>query len=108
MAQSQSLTNFYNAYAEWLEANAPEHPVFDRGSGLCLQLLRYCIDFGVDVDARHAHMDEFTEQLTQAGLCDRYPFDIDDQSYLSSSRRMTCHLNPNRIAWVREHVGESA
>lgn len=107
MTQSAELTKFYRDYLAWVESGAPEHPVFDRDSGLCLQINRYTND-----DIGNELADELENQFIDAGLCDTFPFNGGGvwfggaglSNYLAESSAHTCHLNEARMAWVRDHI----
>lgn len=102
--QSKELTEFYQAYATWLDDGAPEGQVFSRKDGLCDNLYEYCTSKGMrrlwaELDA------EMMEQFSAAGLHSIYPFNHGrSASYCSASNHDRHYLNPRRIAWVKAHA----
>lgn len=106
MSQSSLLSDFYRDYLAWVDSGAPEHPVFDRNSGLCLQLDMYVSYVDIEVYAN-----DFESQLVEAGLCEAFPFNggykYGDttalKDYTNECRSHACHLNEARIQWVRDH-----
>lgn len=94
--QNKLLQAFYNTYAAWLDAGAPEGQPFYRHAGLCHNLGK----FGGDRDAYV----EMTRQFEAAGLDYKYPFDYNMENYRSQSDDETMHLNPERIKWVKDHA----
>lgn len=92
-----TLQQFYNAYAAWLDAGAPDDQPFTRHTGLCYNLYK----FGGNNDVRK----EMTRQFEEAGLDSHYPFndgDVDD--YEIRVDDLTQHLNLKRIQWVKDHA----
>ena len=107
---SEYLTNFYCAYAEWLVVGAPQGQPFDRSSGLCYNLCKYMSWITSDRDLRVAVQNEMRAQFWVAGLHKEYPFTPANAGlgrmhvYDTESQRNECHLNKDRIAWVRLHA----
>lgn len=102
---SDELKAFYRAYLAWLEAGAPEGMPFLRGLGLCSSV--------PDVVTRAYSYDvrqEMKRQFREAGLNSTLPFNShpgateDLPNYGDECNSGACHLNPKRIAWVREHA----
>lgn len=96
----QTLKDFYRAYADWLDAGAPQGKPFVRNNGLCLNLL---LKMPRSYEETNAAFEEMTEQLCEAGLDTLFPFDTREEY----SKCDNMHLNPRRIAWVRAHVEEN-
>lgn len=96
--QSQTLTNFYRAYLAWVEAGAPEknEHEFKRRIGLCSNL--HWFTFPNDFP-----LEEMTRQFAAAGLDSFHPFSRSIE-YRDEKVAGTCHLNNNRMSWVREHA----
>ena len=90
------LQAFYNAYAAWLDAGAPEGQPFLRETGLCHNLGK----FGGDRDAYV----EMTRQFEAAGLDYRYPFNNGKYDYLCHAYNDNQHANPLRVQWVKDHA----
>lgn len=106
---SEYLTNFYCAYAEWLVFGAPDGQPFDRGYGLCGNLCQYICERTEDRSLRVDVQDEMREQFLAAGLHACYPFSPNVgfgrmHFYDTECGRDECHLNKDRIAWVRLHA----
>lgn len=89
-----TLQQFYNDYAAWLDAGAPEGRPFDRGYGLCHNLGKFA--------DRDAHI-EMTRQFEAAGLDIDYPF-TGRYQFETDFDNETMHLNPKRIQWVKDHA----
>lgn len=106
---SEYLTNFYCAYAEWLVFGAPHGQPFDRDVGLCGNLCKYICDRTEDRDIRIDVQDEMKAQFRAAKLHQFYPFSPTIgfnrmHFYDAECDRYECHLNEDRIAWVRLHA----
>lgn len=91
-----TLQQFYNAYAAWLDAGAPQGQSFLRGTGLCHNLGK----FGGDRDAYI----EMTRQFEAAGLDYRYPFNDGEGDYMTHSGQEDHYINPLRVQWVKDHA----
>lgn len=124
MTQSKQLTEFYNAYNDWLEAGAPERvrvvkflpwitkaATFTRYNGLCINLSRWAKSIiKADNITTTALVREQEALFHDAGLSRYYPFDALDYANLSNtsynlrSRIGTVHECPKRIAWVKAHL----
>ena len=93
-------------YRDWLEAGAPEHPVFNRHWGLCASVGKYALvskrriaSFS-DASAWYGKVrTKFEGMFVLEGLDRDYPFGGPDL-YFRETRNDTCHLNPLRRAWV--------
>ena len=90
-----TLKEFYQAYAAWLDAGAPDNKPFSRAVGLCANLTRFA-------DAPDDLRREMIGQFKAAGLDSRYPFGSEVGYYIFYIFAKQ-HLNPKRIEWVREH-----
>lgn len=97
----KTLTDFYRDYAEWLDSGAPNGDVFRQNSGLCSCLTRW-INAKCVTEDLHGDMET---QFLCAELDYTYPFnDGDHYGYAREVRTNACHLNLERIEWVREHA----
>lgn len=111
-AQSELLTQFYRAYAGWLDDGAPQAvQIFQRDAGLCGNVMSWAAAIGKDGLHRKLLRDELRMQLKHAGMDMDYPFSPADapcgpHHYYHSieQTRLICHLNPKRIEWVRDHA----
>jgi hypothetical protein len=112
MSQSDELTAFYQAYVDWLDVGAPEtvlHPKnpfeFLRGVGLCGNLRLFC--FQHSCYGHHTmYAGEMIRQFVEAGLDKQYPFNRyskDENSMSIEMRQDTCHINPKRLQWAKNH-----
>lgn len=108
--QSQLLTEFYNAYNDWLEAGAPDGVMFHREVGLCSNIASW----GNSTKFDHVGGDpafstvatlryEMTMQFDADGLSKHYPFG-NLSEYTDCRNNSTQHLDPKRIAWVKAHL----
>lgn len=97
----KTLTDFYRDYAAWMDSGAPNGDVFRQNRGLCTCLSRWCAANGIN---EYLNVD-MNWQFVSANLDSIYPFNGGDhQGYSREVRKNACHLNPERIAWVREHA----
>ena len=94
--QSEKLTQFYQAYAQWLDDGAPQDAPFTRTCGLCYNLRKSSKSLKL--------LKEMWEQFTSAGLHEDWPFHNSFIEYDQEGNADKCHLNPKRNAWVREHA----
>lgn len=98
----KTLTEFYRDYAAWLDAGTPDGTIFHNGSGLCANLHKWEAASGLRYGELAAQM---CWQFKAAGLDWVVPFNSGDlKSYEREVRSKTCHLNPARVAWVRERA----
>lgn len=92
---SEELQSFFDAYANWLNAGAPERQPFSRARGLCgnLRLNRFeSLDIFAATDTELSNM--FNAVL--------YPFG--EESYCLGILKGTLHLCPKRRAFVFAHA----
>lgn len=89
-----TLQQFYNDYAAWLDAGAPEGQPFYRNLGLCASVTQY---------PYHQPRWKIKKQLEDAGLDKIYPFGGEYQ-FETDFDNATMHLNPERIKWVKDHA----
>lgn len=86
-----ALRQFLSDWLAWAEAGAPEHPVFTRFWGLCFCAHKYGgVPLGIEIEIMSGPK--------------RFPFG----GPKDFQRRMdegTQHLNPARLAWVRQQLG---
>lgn len=92
-----SLQQFYNAYAAWLDAGAPDGQPFTRHTGLCINLYDWS-----DCDDQLTW--ELENHFNEGQLDVNYPFNEDGEDYRMETQRDECHLNPKRIQWVTYHA----
>jgi hypothetical protein len=95
MAQSQKLTDFYNAYNNWLNDGAPAHELFSRETGLCSCIIMWLPGYLQIIEMR--------SQFAAASLSTCYPFNEEFDDYLADTNK-GAHLNPKRIQWVKDHL----
>lgn len=97
MKQSDNLTKFYRAYLAWANDGAPKNNIYNfwPAYGLCYNARLY--------DSWGGQRNEMRAQFMYAGLDVEIPFNV-PSSYKHESAENTCHLNPRRMAWVREHA----
>lgn len=101
--QSELLTQFYRAYAGWLDAGAPRLPltIFSRDSGLCRNLRLWLNNVG-KLDYYRSLRREMEEQFSPMNVL--YPFNGNSWAYQNEREAEKCHLNEQRIKWVRDHA----
>jgi len=100
---SPELKSFYQAYTAWLDDGAPEDAPFSRCNGLCSNLIRFMKQQAVSLAQCWPLANELEQQFDSRGLSDSYPFG-DVEEYENECNANECHLNPLRIAWVKEHA----
>lgn len=95
--QNKTLQQFYNDYAAWLDAGAPEGQPFVRSQGLCINLWDWS-EHNVNLDI------ELSNQFKDAGLDEDYPFNVNGNDHHRETDSELMHLNPLRIKWVKDHA----
>lgn len=100
--QSKQLTQFYQAYSDWLDIGAPDKKPFWRMFGLCANLsdMQFRFDIYDSVDR------EMQSQFAELGKTYGIPFNEDRVDYYKEKERAECYLNPKRIAWVKSHLNQ--
>jgi hypothetical protein len=101
MTQSKELTEFYNAYAKWLDDGAIEGKPFTRGYGLCTNLEDFYFDS--ERPYRNNICRELVTQFVTANLNSLCPFNLAG-TYSYECSHDLIHLNHYRIQWVRDHL----
>ena len=86
-----ALRQFLADWLAWAEAGAPKHPVFTRHWGLCGCAFHY---------GGHRLRHEVRKALSFVS----YPFGGENEFNIRIKDR-TQHLNPARLAWVRQQLG---
>lgn len=87
------VAKFCRAYVKWLDRGAPEREPFWRWFGLCYNSGIFELD------------DIVGDILEDEGLDPDFPFNGGNEDmYKEEARDGIMHLNPERIAWVREHA----
>lgn len=88
----KTLKDFYQTYAAWLDAGAPDGKPFYRHLGLCAAATNYGPGIRWEVK----------KQFIAAGMDPLYPFG-GEYAFETEYDNATAHLNPERIEWVREN-----
>ena len=109
MQQSNLLTQFYQAYAAWLDDGALDNVVFSRAHGLCTNLMRWCTVTDQEIRILRDLHRELGDQFFQARMSELVPFNKDIVHYHIEQgdgglRQAACHLNRKRIEWVMQHA----
>lgn len=99
-----NLEMFYRDYAAWLDAGAPEHQPFSRSEGLCYSLIVWCYHKNTGESGKTVLLMALSMSFHQAGLLRGTPFNEGITEFSLEAQGKACHLNPKRIAWVREHA----
>lgn len=85
----------YTRLKEWLADATSDSPSWlVKETGLCSYM--DSVDFVWE-------MKTFWEEQ---GLDTNFPFNYPEGSYYQESGKRLCHLNPRRLAWVRERIAE--
>lgn len=99
------LMDFYKAYLDWFNRNAPELKPFTKGTGLCHNFAEFIRS---NYAGRNFHLKDFMialkDQFREANLDVEYPFNNGDDEFYSFDVDTGTHLNPSRIQWVRDRV----
>lgn len=99
MNQDEILKQFYQEYCDWLMAGAPKHPSFKKHHGLCSALFLW-----LEPGFKERVLTRLREHLSNSGLSTLFPFNSSGRNYFQESRNNACHLNPKRIAWVKQQL----
>jgi hypothetical protein len=98
MAQSKELTAFYRW---WLEESQKDDPIESvKRYGLCSNIYLYCGNYNLN---GYCLFCEMTNQFNKEGPCGLFPFNSDG-SYAAEVFSDSCHLNPKRVQWVKDHL----
>lgn len=117
---SPELQGFYNAMAEWVNADTPDNNVlnFCKGYGLCANLGNYLDCLAVPNDISDSVRGELAMQFIEAGLTPLYPFNNvatndavtflgerreTEITFISERKRNELYSNPRRLAWIHSH-----
>ena len=98
----KTLEGFYQAYLDWLDNGAPPYRPFSRGLGLCSNLRYYTGVENIFVLTRLER--QLSDQFEDAGLSSAYPFGEEAFDLCLDENNM--HLDPNRIAWVKNQLAK--
>lgn len=103
--QSELLTQFYKDYLAWIDDGAPSQPTFKRHMGLCGNLRMWAIHYLCMNDIEYREIrNELKEQFCAKFLDYLHPFHLFASEFNAEVDQDTCHLNVNRIQWVRSHA----
>lgn len=92
----KTLKQFFQAYIDWVDAGAFEHPTFTRRYGLCMNLNLWSdYDEELRQELRGLFAQDFGTTYTPFG-----------EHYDKEFRNSIMHLNEARINWVRKQLGE--
>jgi len=94
---SEELKAFLTEWLAWAESGAPRHPIFTPKYGLCTNSMNW-EDHQTEERFWNIHHE------LKALLIGTFPFGR--KSYDSDEIRETQHLNPQRLAWVKEQLRE--
>jgi hypothetical protein len=104
--QSVLLTQFYRAYAAWIDDGAPPFIVFLRQAGLCGNLRVWAQSIGLE-DYAYEYKPvrgEMQQQFRRSFVEILHPFNQSLNEWNHEADSHTCHLNTERIKWVRKHA----
>lgn len=100
------LVQFLKDYMEWVNTGADKsHTVFNRHSGLCLQIDNYMKEQDLSVVNTAIVKKDFRRLLfnTCSGKL-TYPFNKNGTAYIKEALSGKCHVNKQRINWVKEQL----
>jgi hypothetical protein len=96
---SELMKQFLSAWLVWAESGEGEYK-FDSGFGLCTNSRYWCERNG---HPRRLLEDELIAMWDEEGLDEAYPFSNGyGIVYNKETNEETTHLNPRRLAWVRD------
>ena len=97
---NENMRNFFAAYLEWAEADAPESDVFMPEVGLCANLDSYLRErTDEDTDSQSRIRIEFANMLFHDYGDVEYPFG--EEQYDSDYRSRSHHKHDERLDWLR-------
>lgn len=105
MKTSEDLMKFYKKYLAWIENGAPYGRPFLPSVGLCANLFDYVHRDGFNPIITTLS-DEMHAQFYYKGLSQELPFNENYDAYVLESDADACHLNVDRISWVRDRIAE--
>ncbi|UKM17212.1 hypothetical protein [Escherichia phage SKA64] len=105
MKTSARLIEFYKIYLAWIDVGAPDGKPFRRDCGLCANLFDY-VHRGNYNPIITTLSDEMHAQFHYKGLSQALPFNENYDAYVLESDAEVCHLNVDRINWVRDRIAE--
>ncbi|ELO6086313.1 hypothetical protein QVK87_001837 [Escherichia coli] len=105
MKTSKDLMEFYKIYLAWIDVGAPDGKPFRRDCGLCANLFDY-VHRGNYNPIITTLSDEMHAQFYHKGLNQGLPFNENYDAYVLESDTDACHLNVDRINWVRDRIAE--
>ena len=105
MKTSEELMEFYKKYLTWIENGAPYGKPFLPNCGLCANLFDY-VHEGNYNPIITTLLDEMHAQFYYKGLNPELPFNEDYDAYVLESDADACHLNVDRINWVKDRIAE--
>lgn len=88
---------FLRDWLDWVERGAPNGEPYWRNVGLCQAAASYGHGFTL--------IDDLVEFFECCGYSFLYPFN-EGRSFLVETAAGTIHLNPRRLAFVREYAAE--
>ena len=92
------LDQFLRDWLRWA-LNPQRSSQFHPHYGLCTNLTFWCVE-----EDEAALQFELRDRFTASGLDPDYPFNLDGLEYGNAARAGTMHLNPRRLAWVKEQL----
>lgn len=93
---------FHSFLTEWLEGATGE-PVEYTHKGLCGNFADYVFERGYHRYEGYAFCMEIFSKMKLDTLS---PFNDSEDDYTDECLDRRCHLNPKRIAWVRNRLGK--
>ncbi|WPK38239.1 hypothetical protein [Escherichia phage AV126] len=105
MKTSKDLMEFYKIYLAWIDVGAPDGKPFRRDCGLCANLFDY-VHRGNYNPIITTLSDEMHAQFYHKRLNQGLPFNENYDAYVLESDADACHLNVDRINWVRDRIAE--
>lgn len=91
----KTLKQFYREIQAWIDAGCPEHDVFYKDDGICIQLELWP-SYHEDLSSK------MKQSFRMSGLDEVYPFNEGSpEDYLAEE---DYYKNPARLAWIKEHA----
>lgn len=99
----QQLYGFYIAYDLWLSNGAKPAGVFSRKYGLCANLFDHLTSIGIPSEVA---LEQLHADFRSTGLNEVLPFNESKGHYYEEKGNNMCHMNPERVAWVRVQIAQ--
>ncbi len=94
------LTQFYKEMQAWVDAGCPPHKAFQKRTGLCDNLVRWC---NQQEKSNQSLFTQMRNQFREAGKNLYFPFN-ENTSYTVEAEAGLCYTNKQRLDWIKRHA----